>query len=70
MVCLGGYIVKAHFECHDIRMLGKSLIKRRQKPDITIAIDWDVKHQLKKKKNKKKKKKKKKKNKETGMLIV
>ena len=28
-------------------MLGKSLIKWRQHPDITIAVDWDVKHQFK-----------------------
>ena len=28
-------------------MLGKSLIKWKQCPDMTIAVDWDVKHQLK-----------------------
>ena len=44
---LGGYIYEAHFECHDILMLGKSPIKWRQRPDITIAVDWDVKHQFK-----------------------
>ena len=27
-------------------MLGKSPIKWRQHPDITIAVDWDVKHQF------------------------
>ena len=28
-------------------MLGKSLIKWRQRHDMTIAVDWDVKHQFK-----------------------
>ena len=44
---LNGYIYEAHFECHGILMLGKSLIKWRQRPDMTIAVDWDVKHQFK-----------------------
>ena len=44
---LGGYIYEAHFECHDILMLGKSPIKWRQRLDMTIAVDWDVKHQFK-----------------------
>ena len=35
------------FECHDILMLGKSLIKWRQRPDMTIVVDWDVKLQFK-----------------------
>ena len=34
-------------ECHDILMLGKSPIKWRQCPDMTVAVDWDVKHQFK-----------------------
>ena len=38
--------MKRH-ECHDILMLGKSPIKWRQHPDMTIAVDWDVKHQFK-----------------------
>ena len=42
-----GYIYEAHFECHDILMLGKSPIKWRQHPDMTIAVDWDIKHQIK-----------------------
>ena len=33
--------------CHDILILGKSPIKWRQHPDMTIAVDWDVKHQFK-----------------------
>ena len=37
---------KADFWCHDILMLGKSPIKRpRQRPDMTIVVDRDVKHQ-------------------------
>ena len=28
-------------------MLGKSPIKWGQRPDMTIAVDWDVKHQFK-----------------------
>ena len=44
----GGYIYEAHFECHDILMLpGKSPIKWRQRPDMTLAVDWDVKYQFK-----------------------
>ena len=38
---------EAHFECHDILMLGKSPTKWRQRPDMTIAVDWDVKQQFK-----------------------
>ena len=37
---------EAHFECHAILMLGKSPLKWRQRPDMTIAVDW-VKHQFK-----------------------
>ena len=33
--------------CYDILMLGKSPIKWRQRPDMNIAVDWDVKHQFK-----------------------
>ena len=44
---MGGYIYETHFECHDILMLGKSPIKWRQRPDMTFAVDWDVKHQFK-----------------------
>ena len=49
LALLGGYIYEAHFKCHDILMLGKSPIKWRQHPDMNIAVDWDVKHQVKKK---------------------
>ena len=44
---MGVYIYEAHFECHVTLMLGKSPIKWRQRPDMTFAVDWDVKHQLK-----------------------
>ena len=48
--CLFAWVVifyEAHFECHDILMLGKSPIKWWQCFDKTIAVDWDVKHQFK-----------------------
>ena len=28
-------------------MLGKKPLKWRQRPDMTIAVDWDVKHKFK-----------------------
>ena len=31
----------------DVLILGKSPIKWRQRPDMTIAVDWNVKHQFK-----------------------
>ena len=42
-------IFQALVGCHDILILGKSPIKWRQRPDMTLAVDWDVKHQLKQK---------------------
>ena len=33
--------------CYDILVLGKSPIKWRQRPDMTLAVDWDVKHLFK-----------------------
>ena len=36
-----------HILSHDILMLVKSPIKLRQRPDMTIAVDWDVQHQFK-----------------------
>ena len=44
---MGGYIYEAHFEYRDILMLGKSPIKWRQRPDMTIAVDRDVMHEIK-----------------------
>ena len=39
---------EALFGCHEILLFGKkNPIKWRQRPDITIAVDWDVKHQFK-----------------------
>ena len=32
--------------CHDILILGKSLVKWRQRPNMTLAVDWDVQHQF------------------------
>ena len=40
-------IFEALFGCHDILILGKSPIKWKQHPGMTIAVDWDVKHQFK-----------------------
>ena len=40
-------IFQALVGCHDIIILGKSPIKWRQRPDMTLAVDWDVKHQFK-----------------------
>ena len=40
-------IFEALVGCHDILILVKSLIKWRQRPDMTLAVDWDVKHQFK-----------------------
>ena len=39
--------MKHTFECHDILLLGISPIKWRHRPDMTIAVDWDVMHQFK-----------------------
>ena len=47
LALLGGYIYEAYFECHVILILGKCLIKGRHRPDMTIAVDWDVKHNFK-----------------------
>ena len=40
-------ISEAFVGCHDILILGKSPIKWGQRPDMTLAVDWDVKYQLK-----------------------
>ena len=45
---LGCFIFyEAYFECHGIIMLGKSPMKLGQRPDVAIAVNWDVKHQFK-----------------------
>ena len=50
LVYLDGYFFHANFGCHhDILMLSRSTIKWRQCPDVTIALDWDAKPQLKNK---------------------
>ena len=48
---MGVFIYEAHFECHVTLIMGKSPIKWRQRPDMTFAVDWDVKHQLKQTQN-------------------
>ena len=35
------------FGCHEVIILGKRPIKWRECSDMTIAVDWDVKHQFK-----------------------
>ena len=40
-------IFEAFVGCHDVLILVKSLMKWRQRPDMTLAVDWDVKHQFK-----------------------
>ena len=39
-------VFEALFGPHDILILGKSPIKWRQRPDMTIAVDWNAKLQL------------------------
>ena len=36
------WIFQALVGCHDILILGKSPIKLSQRPDMTLAVDWDV----------------------------
>ena len=43
----GFLILETLFGCHDILILGESIVRCRQRPDITITVDLDVKHQLK-----------------------
>ena len=38
---------QAHFGCNDILKFGRSPLKWKQRPDITIAVDWDANSQLK-----------------------
>ena len=39
-------ISEAFFSCHDVLILVKSPIKGRQRPVMTIAVDWGVKHPI------------------------
>ena len=43
-------IFQALFLC-DILILGRSPVKWRLRPDITVAVEWDVKHQFKQQTN-------------------
>ena len=45
---LGWLYLKHFFGCQDILILSKSPIKWRQRPDMNIAIDWDVRDQFNK----------------------
>ena len=38
-------IFEALVGCHDILILNKSPIKWRRRPDMTLAVGWDVNHQ-------------------------
>ena len=40
-------IFEALLDCHYILILGRSPLKLRLRPNMTIAVDWDVKHQFK-----------------------
>ena len=40
-------IFQALVGCHDILIVGKSPTKWKQRPDKTVAVDWDVRHQFK-----------------------
>ena len=40
-------IFQALVGCHGILILSKSPIKWRQRLDMTLSVDWDVKHQFK-----------------------
>ena len=40
-------VFEALFGCHDVLILVKSPIKWWQRRDMTIAVDWDAKPQLK-----------------------
>ena len=40
-------IFEALSGCHVIQILGKNVIKCRQRPAMTLAVNWDVKHQNK-----------------------
>ena len=48
LLCLSWIVIfQALVGCHDILILGKSPVKWRQHPNMTLAVDWDVKHQFK-----------------------
>ena len=40
-------IFQALVGCHDILILSNSPIQLRQRPDMTLSVDWGVKHQFK-----------------------
>ena len=44
---IGPLVFETLSGCYDVLILGNSPIKWRQRPYMTIAVDWDVKHQFK-----------------------
>lgn len=40
-----GVIYSSTLGCHNISILGRSPTKMERRSDMTIAVDWDVKHQ-------------------------
>ena len=46
LIGLVGWLYLKQFGCHAI-LMGKSHIKWRQRPDMTIAVDWNGKQQFK-----------------------
>ena len=41
------YLFEAPIECSGVLNFGKRPIKWRQRSDMTIIVDWDVKHKFK-----------------------
>ena len=39
-------ISEALFECHDLLILGVNRIEAMSPGDMTMAVEWDVKHQF------------------------
>ena len=76
LVGLVGWLYSKHFECHDVLVFGKSPNEGGPEggnvPTWPLAVDWDVKHQLKIHKQTKhfKCKKKKKKVNKAGLVKI
>ena len=47
LICLIWMVIfQTRFGCHDVLILGRSPMNWRQRSDMTIAVDQDVKHQF------------------------
>ena len=46
---INGFILNHILHVSDIQMLGRNHLKRKQCPEMTIAVDWEVKQQIKQK---------------------